>query len=64
MIDIQGQLRAAEETPDWDMQKLRGHVMLLSRHRDYMNDEEARRCQAITERLQRRMKELTGYSFR
>lgn len=60
IIDIDSQLKAGEETPEWDMQKLRGHVALLSAARLYMNDDQARRCQALTERYQRRMKEVTG----
>lgn len=58
--DIDAQLKAGEETPEWDMQKLRGHVALLSGVKLYMSDEQARRCQALTERYLRRMKEVTG----
>jgi len=60
MIEIEGQLKAAEETGDWDTQKLRGHVMLLSRHLDYFTPEMAARYEAIRKRLEHTLRTLQG----
>jgi len=60
IIEINGQLQAAEQTEEWDVQKLRGHVMLLSRHLDYMTPEMAARYEAIRKRLENTLRTLQG----
>lgn len=55
---INAHLEAGEKTPDWDSQKLRGHITVLHSTEMYMSKEEHDRFLALVERLRGRMKQM------
>lgn len=61
IVSIEGQLREAEQTEAWDLQKQRGHVEMLSRCIDYMRQEEAERFRAIVQLYRERVNKAAGH---
>lgn len=55
---VNSHLQAAEETPDWDVQQLRGHVMILHGVELFMSQEERARYVLLIGRLRGRMREI------
>lgn len=61
ILSIEGQLREAEGTPEWDLQKQHGHVELLHRCIDYMQDAEAERYRKIVRLYHERVNAHCGF---
>lgn len=55
---IHAHLEAGEKTPDWDAQKLRGHITALHSTELYMNKEEHERYMVLVDRLREKMRRI------
>ncbi len=59
MEAIETNLEGGEHTPDWDSQKLRGHIIALHSTELHMSREDRDRYMALVIRLRTRMHQLS-----
>jgi len=60
ITNLEDQLSAAEQTEEWDTQKLRGHIMLMDSEKYQMDEAMAKRYEAIRKRLEHTLRTLQG----